>query len=78
MSAVYGTRGTPGGKRHLKDAPDNYRNLRGSWFLGYQSTRRNNQRSRAEAERPKGLLAHEQKGRESLQPSDILCVIIAI
>ncbi|KYN20795.1 hypothetical protein ALC57_06701 [Trachymyrmex cornetzi] len=37
------------GKRHLKDAPDNYRNLLGSWFLEYQSTRRNNQRTRAEA-----------------------------
>ncbi|KYN00835.1 hypothetical protein ALC62_08384 [Cyphomyrmex costatus] len=35
------------GKRHLKDAPDNYRNLLGSWFLEYQSTRRNNQRTRA-------------------------------
>lgn len=38
-----------GGKRHLKDAPDNYRNLLGSWFLEYQSTRRNNQRTRVEA-----------------------------
>lgn len=37
------------GKRHLKDALDNYRNLLGSWFLEYQSTRRNNQRTRAEA-----------------------------
>jgi len=36
-------------KRHLKDtSPDNYRNLLGSWFLEYQSTRRNNQRTRAE------------------------------